>query len=535
LTVREAEKAEVKHIITLFRDILHQPQILPDLEKIKEIDPDLPLLVEQFTKLREFSHSLSLGDLQQSLNMKGYCAGALKALQANLRHLTWQTSRVAKGDYSQRVDFMGEFSLAFNSMILRLQEAAEQERKYKLLAENSDDVIWLLDGEMRLKFISPSISKLMNFAPDELEGLPLSDLPLPFLHAALSNEKKTCSLSGETSPDSWTVEIHHHGCAENMIWTETSVVVARDIKEEYVGLLGVTRNISARKVAEGLLQQAYERKLRNDFFNQLLDETTTNDTGVHQLAWQNKIWVPTNFTVYYLDIAIQRSEEDSPGEMQLPGKSQRVDALVDYINRQEGLLAWETPYAGIGLIENRSEFVDKNTEIQSAIGHVDYMAAYLTDHFFCIGIADYSAGWNDFAIRLSHARIAAKIGASVQAQQHVCHYDECGIFQVLAPFAANKEAERYVDRLLGPLLEYDKVHDTRLTDTLEKFLSGMSLKEIAAETFFHHKTIQLRKHRIEQILNISLDSHETRMALLAAIQLRKLFVAGTWGNVHKNF
>jgi len=45
----------------------------------------------------------------------------LKTLQAGLRHLTWQTQMIAQGDFSHRVDFMGEFSDAFNAMVVRLE------------------------------------------------------------------------------------------------------------------------------------------------------------------------------------------------------------------------------------------------------------------------------------------------------------------------------------------------------------------------------------------------------------------------------
>jgi diguanylate cyclase (GGDEF)-like protein len=49
-------------------------------------------------------------------------AAPLKALHASLRHLTWQTQQVAKGDYKQRVGFMGEFADSFNSMIEQLDQ-----------------------------------------------------------------------------------------------------------------------------------------------------------------------------------------------------------------------------------------------------------------------------------------------------------------------------------------------------------------------------------------------------------------------------
>ena len=161
----------LQQIVDLLKDILYKPQLPANRQLIADLDPELALLLEQFIKLREFSHSLATGDLHQMLDMRGYYAGSLKALQANLRHLTWQTDMVAHGDYSQRVDFMGEFSRAFNQMIRRLKDAADQERKYKLLAENTDDVIWLFDGEMRLQYISPSINKLMDFAPEEYDNL----------------------------------------------------------------------------------------------------------------------------------------------------------------------------------------------------------------------------------------------------------------------------------------------------------------------------------------------------------------------------
>jgi diguanylate cyclase (GGDEF)-like protein len=49
-------------------------------------------------------------------------AAGLKSLQASLRHLTWQAQQIAKGDYKQRVSFMGNFSKAMNHMVEQLAE-----------------------------------------------------------------------------------------------------------------------------------------------------------------------------------------------------------------------------------------------------------------------------------------------------------------------------------------------------------------------------------------------------------------------------
>ncbi|MDO4483460.1 MAG: diguanylate cyclase [Clostridia bacterium] len=62
-------------------------------------------------------------------------AAPLKELQGNLRHLSWQTQQVAKGDFSQRVDFMGEFSQAFNTMTTQLAEKTESLMEEKKLVD----------------------------------------------------------------------------------------------------------------------------------------------------------------------------------------------------------------------------------------------------------------------------------------------------------------------------------------------------------------------------------------------------------------
>jgi signal transduction histidine kinase/CheY-like chemotaxis protein len=82
-------------------------------------------LIKDILSVQEFVLVLSEGDLSGSLQAKGIMAGRLKALQANLRHLTWQTQAIAKGDFSQRVDFMGDFSDSFNAMVGSLVEMRE--------------------------------------------------------------------------------------------------------------------------------------------------------------------------------------------------------------------------------------------------------------------------------------------------------------------------------------------------------------------------------------------------------------------------
>jgi diguanylate cyclase (GGDEF)-like protein len=98
---------------------------LPDvLELDRELSgsPDFQKLLRYITDLRDLSSALSRGELRMFAYSKGFILSNLKALQANLRHLTWQTKQVADGDFSQRVEFLGDFSDSFNEMTAKLQE-----------------------------------------------------------------------------------------------------------------------------------------------------------------------------------------------------------------------------------------------------------------------------------------------------------------------------------------------------------------------------------------------------------------------------
>ena len=73
-------------------------------------------LCNYFVELKAIIQSFSVGQFDYKVKLRGSTAGYLKALQSNIRHLSWQCQNVAAGDFSQRVEFMGELSEAFNAM-----------------------------------------------------------------------------------------------------------------------------------------------------------------------------------------------------------------------------------------------------------------------------------------------------------------------------------------------------------------------------------------------------------------------------------
>ena len=98
-----------------------------DLEKIDEdyimFSRALMFFAHCFKQYNNFARALAIGDLSAvPPPPENELAAPLKSLHANLRHLTWQSKQVASGDYKQRIDFMGEFADAFNTMVEQLAD-----------------------------------------------------------------------------------------------------------------------------------------------------------------------------------------------------------------------------------------------------------------------------------------------------------------------------------------------------------------------------------------------------------------------------
>lgn len=107
-------------------------------------------------------------------------AAPLKALHASLRHLTWQTQQVAKGDYQQRVDFMGDFSEAFNTMVEQLERQRlllldqihammQNKSLYETLVGQIEQQIIVTDADtLKILFLSREIDSCLTGCETEL-------------------------------------------------------------------------------------------------------------------------------------------------------------------------------------------------------------------------------------------------------------------------------------------------------------------------------------------------------------------------------
>lgn len=171
----------------------------------------------------------------------------------------------------------------------------ESEKKYRLLADNVFDVIYVMDMNLNYTYVSPSVKILMGYEPEEMLKLPSIELMTPsswdLVQKTLSEVLELEKFAyGEISrPRTLQLEMRRKDGVT--IWTEVKVSFLRDENQQPMGILGVTRDITERRRTEEELRQTLEslRKAVNTTVQVMVSAVEVRDpyTAGHQIRSAN--------------------------------------------------------------------------------------------------------------------------------------------------------------------------------------------------------------------------------------------------------
>jgi PAS domain S-box-containing protein len=181
---------------------------------------------------------------------------------------------MAKGCHIQTSKGEAEHMLGIVQDITERKRAQESlrasEKQYRLLADHVHDVIFVLDMNLNYIYVSPSIKALRGYEPEEVMKQPSSktltpsswDLATKTMTEALELEK-TEHREINNPPTLQLEMIRKDGTT---VWTEVKFSFIKDENQRLVGIMGVTRDITERKLSEERLKQS-EEKYRSIFEN----------------------------------------------------------------------------------------------------------------------------------------------------------------------------------------------------------------------------------------------------------------------------
>ena len=180
-----------------------------------------------------------------------------------LRRLMSGTELIRRGNLDHRIvvdtdDEFGRLSTYFNAMVNDLEQWSERlavsEKKYRLLTENVNDIIFLLDDHARILYCNSQAESLTGYTPSMLQGKNVREI--------LDRKSRRFIRAYDPRSDaefSLEVEIATR-------WGSTVTVEAKLVRTvepgEAVLHYGVARDITERKKAEARLE-AYQHELRS--------------------------------------------------------------------------------------------------------------------------------------------------------------------------------------------------------------------------------------------------------------------------------
>ncbi|MBU0970172.1 MAG: PAS domain S-box protein, partial [Proteobacteria bacterium] len=172
-------------------------------------------------------------------------------------HLVYSKKRL-EGRVLERTN---ELTLLNSSLKLEVEEHCraremlyKTQERYRLIAENVADVIWVTTLSLELTYISPSVYQQRGYTADEAMAQSIDEIIPPLdLERAISmlGEKLAQIQAGD--PGGWEPVIfemeqcHKDG---SLIWTSNNARIIKGPDNQPEGVLGVTRDITVQKRAE---------------------------------------------------------------------------------------------------------------------------------------------------------------------------------------------------------------------------------------------------------------------------------------------
>ena len=134
------------------------------------------------------------------------------------------------------------------------------EERYRLISENTADVIWLVDlSTGQYTYVSPSVQHLLGYSPEEILGEDMRLTLTPESHEYATNRlaEVLAAFAVDNEPVRTQVhqidQIHKNG---SIVRTEVAITLLQNQQGEVGEILGVTRDITGRLQVEARLMQA---------------------------------------------------------------------------------------------------------------------------------------------------------------------------------------------------------------------------------------------------------------------------------------
>ncbi len=148
----------------------------------------------------------------------------------------------------------------------KIKDLKESESKYRFMNDNVADIIWTVDMNLNFTYISPSVQKVRGLTVEDAMSQKINEVLTPAslqnVLRAMEESNKALINNPEHITEKLTIELEEYCKNGSTIWTENELKYLPGENGKPIGIIGVTRDISARKHAEEEKQILEERLSR---------------------------------------------------------------------------------------------------------------------------------------------------------------------------------------------------------------------------------------------------------------------------------
>ncbi len=180
----------------------------------------------------------------------------------------------------------------------------QSEARFSSLVQNSSDVVMVVDADSTIRYISPSVERVLGYGASELEGTKLTVLIHPDDRAAMLQFLTTSGRDGEAHPMLAEFRMRHR----DDVWLHAETLRTNLLHDENVrGIVLNTRDVSERKAfEEQLAHQAF-----HDAVTGLANRALFKDRVEHMIERQARDRLPVS--VLFMDLDDFKTINDSLG------------------------------------------------------------------------------------------------------------------------------------------------------------------------------------------------------------------------------
>ncbi|HCY86242.1 MAG TPA: histidine kinase [Desulfobacteraceae bacterium] len=137
----------------------------------------------------------------------------------------------------------------------------ESEARYRVLADNATDVIWILEiAGFKFSYVSPAMKQLLGYTPEEFlkirMGQHMTEASMKKVYRIITEELGRDTKQG-IDPDRYrAIELELTDRRGQTVWTEVTARFLRSKEGTPDRIIGITRDITGRKALETKLREA---------------------------------------------------------------------------------------------------------------------------------------------------------------------------------------------------------------------------------------------------------------------------------------